>query len=119
MVRDDPVEKLQDVYTMWFQFKQSVVDWFQTNGWLIELGVVGFVVFIVVVILVVLILAALLVSISNPTTSQGQPKQGQPNSPPMTVKAYWEEQKKQQEAERRKRFDEEIKLDEETNSPQP
>jgi hypothetical protein len=43
MIRNDPVQELQDVYAMWSQFKQSVVDWFQTNGWLIELGiVVGF-----------------------------------------------------------------------------
>jgi hypothetical protein len=43
MIRDDPAQELQDVYAMWFQFKQSVVNWFQTNGWLIELGiVVGF-----------------------------------------------------------------------------
>ena len=43
MIRKASVQELQDVYVMWFQFKQSVVDWFQTNVWLIEMGiVVGF-----------------------------------------------------------------------------
>ena len=48
MTRDDPVQELRDVYEMWSQFKQSVATWFQTNGWLIELGVVGVAGFIVV-----------------------------------------------------------------------
>ena len=51
MIRSDPVQELRDVYEMWSQFKQSVVDWFQTNGWLIELGIIGFVaVFLLMVI---------------------------------------------------------------------
>src|SRR4029453_11278877 len=117
MTRNDPVQELQDVYAMWFQFKQSVVNWFQTNDWLIELGVVGVVGFIVVVILALLILAALLAS--TPSTGKPTASQGQSDSPPMSVKAYWEERKKQQEAERKEHLGEGIKPDGETNSRQP
>ena len=117
MVRDDPVQKLREAYEVWSQFKHSVADWFQTNGWLIELGVVGVVGFIVVVILAVLILAALLASIES--TAKPTASQGQSGSPPMSVKAYWEERKKQQEAERKEQLGEGIKPDGEINSLQP
>jgi hypothetical protein len=95
MRRSDPMQDLRDVYEMWSQFKQSVVDWFQTNGWLIELGVVGVVGFIVVVMVGVVILAVFLIFIG----AVGKP------IPAASIQAYWEERKKQQEAERRKRLD--------------
>jgi hypothetical protein len=32
MIRDDPVQKLREVYEVWSQFKYSIADWFQANG---------------------------------------------------------------------------------------
>jgi hypothetical protein len=70
MIRDDPIEKLREVYEMWSHFKQSVADWYQTNSWLIELGAVG-VVGIIVVCFVGMLLFAWVLSLID----QGGKKQ--------------------------------------------
>lgn len=114
MIQDDPIQKLREVYEVWSQFKQSVSGWFQTNGWLIELGVVGVVGFVMVAVLGGLIFVGILSATSHLTASQ-KPS----DSPAMSVKAYWEERKKQQGIERKEHLGEGGKPDGETNNLRP
>jgi hypothetical protein len=48
---------LRHLYEQWVGVKQTVAAWFQTNGWLLELGAVGIVGFIFAVFVGLLLFA--------------------------------------------------------------